>query len=579
MGAFTALIVGASPVAQSTDEGKAPETAIGIVTDEEGNPVPDAVVVLYGRPDPHAPLAAQTEEAMERDRTRTGPRGRFTLPRPSTGFFALRAETDDARSKIHRLPIPGVPLRLELRPLRTIHGEVHDAADAPVAGCRITVAADPVEHLAAVAPRLSGFLHLDETVATTDERGSFTLRTAQPGGAPTVLATPAGQVLRELPDEGPWQLKLDPVDRVLITVLDAEGEPVSGATVDRPFTAPGLRRELTTDADGFVEFENLGKPLYLEVRSGEHGTLRGIAEHFGRRLRKELTLEPLRTIQFRLVDGLDRPVAGREVLACGSIPLAFLDGRDLPGATTQLTRAARTDANGRVTLRYPFDPESRTSLWIEGGARPWSLAHLHVDPDALDGADLHLPATASIDGTVFDPEGVPCAGVAVVIVPALDPVLVSTTDSDALRMTISDSAGRFRFDGVESGMVGLTTLDTRFLPAWDTITVRPDAARRSFDLHQREGRRMAGRVLDRSGVPVAGARIMVETVGDLTSRRGPLIPLALGAISDADGSFSVPIEDGETEVMAWCWTFDGRNGVTEGPVPANLDQTLELVVR
>ncbi len=146
-------------------------------------------------------------------------------------------------------------------------------------------------------------------------------------------------------------------------------------------------------------------------------------------------------------------------------------------------------------------------------------------------------AAATLSGAVLDPSGAPITGA---IVAAYDERLQYTavrTDAAGAWSILDLPAGRWRVRAVMEEDDG-PNVDGFYPEAWDycdspALVLGPDDARSGIDVVLAVGGRIAGRVLDLDGVPVAGADVLatgVSTRAQLSSR---------ATTTDAEGRFTL----------------------------------------
>lgn len=258
------------------------------------------------------------------------------------------------------------------------------------------------------------------------------------------------------------------------------------------------------------------------------------------------------------IAGSGEPVANARMILCYELA----PGSNSWGSFFNVSRS--TDAAGhyaftglpvgRFCVAYTGFPPSGTvpSLFNGGASAPQSATPIDVDGTALSSdASVDFALTESVRGSVVDTlTGNPVAGSVVRI------------DGDGWSShTQTDADGSFRFLGLPPGELAVTAgatsgADFAYIPSSHSTTVTI-AATSTSDLPPLRLERDTvsfGRVVDRFGWPIAGAR--VEFWGD-SSEYG--WECRFTAIADADGRFS--------EQVAGSWTLRAS---AEGYVPAFL---------
>ncbi|MCC6334254.1 MAG: carboxypeptidase regulatory-like domain-containing protein [Myxococcales bacterium] len=273
----------------------------GVVVDEAGQPVADAVVELA------------SELASELTTAQTGDDGRFELEVVDLGDTPLSAWSAEAGSG-KALARPGQEVTIRLRAGATLELELIDLDGQRVAQSvelqhtetgvhRFGQTGDPVGRVAGLEP------------------GSWSVLITYPGRLPisqTVTLAP-DQVLR-------LTFRLDAGEAVEGRVLEANGSPVEGAQV----VGGGPTTAATTDAQGRFELHGLPK--------GEV-TLMAIAPE-GSRSASAALIAPARGVELRFEEQLH--VTGRVVDEAGR-----------PVQQYMLERSDVNDPSGRFDLHVP----------------------------------------------------------------------------------------------------------------------------------------------------------------------------------------------------------------------------------
>ncbi len=559
-----------------------PGVALGVVVDEAGKPIAGAPVTLLGRAEACAPPTSRRELLVEVGTTETDTRGRFSLPLPYRDLFAIEAGIEDvAISKLMAPVIPGSPITLRLRKVRELRGTVTDADGQPVPGAAL-VAFDPAEETVPALGRQLGTLINPLRRATyTDAAGEFSMHTALPAGATLAVATGHGSVIRELPEGPVCDIRLDAERRLLLTFLDPDGEPLPGVQLDVPFQPLLAASWATSDAEGELDALLLGSESLVRVRATDHSTIGLLIQQFPRRLSKEITLRPETWLRCRLLDRGGRPLPDRRILLAGEVELVPLPGPEPSSARVPLDHEARTDAQGYVDLPESMVADDGSALWIETGTQRWVLAASAATAEQLRGVELRVPRSSAIEGTVLDPDGVPRVGVGVLLQPLLDDDSYYFDLDPMTRVTITDSAGRFRFADAETGRHEVSTLDSEFLRSGRAVEVTEEGgdAPVVVEIRSRRGPIVEGRVLDSQGRGVPGAYVSVSSTSSEPDPDRPRNDMPVSVRADAEGRFRVPMEAGSVEVSASAWTVDGSHGWLDDTFDTTSGGPLEIVIR
>jgi hypothetical protein len=248
----------------------------GTVVDEDGSPVAQAEVLVY--------FAGYDDEAA---RVRTGSDGSFRLTGLPIGWFDLEARRPGYLS----FRIPGLELRPDSADLgalvltrgRRLEGRAIGPLGEPVEGAEVWVVPDGIA-------RARVWMAFDEAgpAAVTDQDGRFVLQGLNPRKVLGLDVCRPGYHTRwiwlERSEEGPVQVELARAARVSGRVIDPDGKPVAGASVDASlsgasrgdFTPPsspcphsGQFSSAKTDAEGRFTLEPLDGGLFEIVAQAQ----------------------------------------------------------------------------------------------------------------------------------------------------------------------------------------------------------------------------------------------------------------------------------------------------------------------
>ena len=436
--------------------------------------------------------------------------------------------TSTATASAWNVPGPGV----EERRVPSLSGRVLDAAGRPLSGARVSLARPlswtgsesglPTVETGASgsftlrAPELGstpgsapGHAGLDPTLA-------LDVHVERPGFAPELLPAPLGG--REL------TIALGAPSRLAGRVLDDRGAAVADAEVRlvRAWSDGGHYRLVDadrTDASGRYAFEQLPGGRYLvEIRPLElPAAVMGTDLSSGERVERDVMLHLGRRLRARLLDERGQPVVGARVRAVSRAAAATAVS---PLAELGLGVAqASSDAQGRFVLALG-ERDSQTGAQLEITAAGFATRTVALEQLAQD-AELRLrassPATAveaatprpsaattwaadTVRGLVVDVRGAPIGSAGVLLRSAGQPT----------RLAIADASGRFAFEGVDSQVCALWITPPTFdqAPGVHAIglgSVRP--GKTPLEVVLPPAAWTAGRVVDRRGQPVSGARV------------------------------------------------------------------------
>ena len=380
----------------------------------------------------------------------------------------------------------------------------------------------------------------------------------EPPNRPAPLAT------RSTPPEPPAAAPQDfapaPGGGVLLTVRDAEGRAVEGATVllrsragDRGNTYQ-TRATARTNTAGLVRFDQPAAPgdLVLAFKEGFCYVFQPFVDRAGKPV-SQLTLPPARTLAGVVRDNAGQPVADAEVrvfmtggragnqtnLGNASIPVA--------GTPLEAVLLTRSDAQGQFQFTLlPDQPEVQLKVAARGMGKTEVMTHATSTPANGPGDDLtriNLRPEARVAGRIIARvPGVSVAG-RTVFLTAITP----DTPESQREETISDGEGRFEFaqlSGTEAG-VGL-----EMRPTGGDWVARP-----ALRIPLEPGQTSGGLIELIAGVVVAGTLLGTDTnpiAGVAVAARFGGVFLgqftALTTTTDAAGSYRFRLPPGSTEI-------------------------------
>lgn len=476
-GVATVPATGSAPVVRFP----APRSRIVEVRDGQGKPVAGALLRLARRSWPVG---------------LTGPDGRIAMPIPARGELGLivedakglRLEVVMTQEAAEGTDVPAVTLKTPTMATGRVLGTSIGAGRQPIAGALVWSGG-------------SGWTR-------SGPRGDFEVR-APAGDEGRVEAVARGRMR----DVQPWRrdrndpltLILDPAGALAGQVVDEAGKPVAGARV-RTHTYRGEERTVWSGADGRFTLRQLpaGRPHEVTAVSEGFAPLTQSANvpAPGR------TAPPLRIVLGRGAAAVGRVVTGDGLPVAGA-ELSLAQLSDSTGFSDEEPVRAISDQAGR--FRFPnvspgvFDLQAKRA-----GFAPAFREGLEISAKSkeVDLGEIVLEAGAAIEGRVTDERGNPIA--------RADVFLSAEEDFGAFfgageRAVVTGADGRFRFPDLPRGRrFELMVTREGFAPAsLPGLEARPGSPLR---IELREGRTLAGRVVDADGEPVAEASIsLLET--------------------------------------------------------------------
>ncbi len=415
--------------------------------------------------------------------------------------------------------------------------------------------------------------------AVTDEEGTFELALQDPSSTVDVLVRAAGFAeawrLRRSPGET-LRVELSPPARLLLTVRDPDGAPIEGARVRlmRWFPEEAESRRATiaeSDAAGRVVFEGLEAARWSldVVAAGFEPKTLALEPSAGATMERGITLGRGLIWSGRVLDAATgRPLAG---VAVSSAPKrrsrGYMPTPEALGEGFLICDRTVTDAEGRYRVRAPYS-ESAMLVFRLAGRVP---ARLSI-PSGADGTlpDVRLLAPDKMVGRVVDAAGVGVTDAVVSLVqrsPHLLPARVTWTRTGG--------DGRFEIRGVVAAPGGwVLVTHSEQPPGAFGVPWMPDriAERDLGDLVLPAAGRLVGRVVDASGLPLAGVLVVAAPL----AADGRLPPLPRERVRTlADGSFVFPrLPAGRVIVGLADW--DGWRGARSVDVPPHGTQTVQL---
>jgi hypothetical protein len=313
--------------------------------------------------------------------------------------------------------------------------------------------------------------------------GSYSLTATAKGWAPaerTGITVVDGETFAGL------ELRLSPAAVSLSgTVSDAAGLPIPGAAVRALILGPGGRPDPTrayvslTDAHGVFDLGLLPRGYRIAVHGDGHA--RAVTTLWlGRPRQQHFRLPPAARIM-GTVFRHEVPVAG------AAVRLELVDRSVVPGPTIS------TAPSGTFSFQN-VQPGSYTISAMAGNLAGRTLKTVTVAAGARAKVAIQLLPRLAVFGTVVDHSG--------------NPVVDARVRGPQIRASASvDVSGRFTLEGFPPGAHELVTRASGFGTICTKLVVGDEAPEVRISLMSEA--RVRGRVLDRSGRPVAGASVMV----------------------------------------------------------------------
>ena len=324
------------------------------------------------------------------------------------------------------------------------------------------------------------------------------------------------------------------------TVVDPRGEPVAGAEIwgqGRHRSWPNAERLARTDSTGRFHVRGFAGNGVLGARAAGHlpsVTLEVRSMPVDERGHKTATLELGEAggrVSGHVLDPDGRPVAGASVHAGprGGGMVQLPDGR---WALEPGPAPARTDAQGAFLLHGDVSAGTHEVTVVARGYPAWQGEVVVVDGTTTS-LDVRLEHPASIAGRVVDAGGRPVAG-ARVLAAKESPgghYFHRFPPSEAR----SDEDGRFTVTWLAPGEreLNASVPDRPQLGKARGVVACEAGTTSACELVLDPGRRIAGRVVDAHGQPLAGWRVR----GHVDPRRGTNRPVV--STTDAEGAFEL----------------------------------------
>ena len=247
------------------------------------------------------------------------------------------------------------------------------------------------------------------------------------------------------------------------------------------------------------------------------------------------------------------PVANAEVVLCTSD--SFFTQAMQRFITQSRPVRARTDEEGYYELQgVPLNQEWR--VYADSGTHAPQLADPFVLTPTNDSArlDIHMFGGSSVSGIVVDPDGKPIEGADVVCIPAYSQLLSSMSTPQGFRDVHTDADGVFFIPDLTAGEYQVIGRKKGYQIALSGIPIHPDGRTPIKNLRvelqpvDRGKHRIVGEVVTASGMPIAGAQVVIEGVS-----LEQIEPIQEEQLTDDRGRFAfndLPASSYEMQVQA-----------------------------
>jgi beta-lactamase regulating signal transducer with metallopeptidase domain/protocatechuate 3,4-dioxygenase beta subunit len=463
----------------------------------------------------------------------------------------------------------------------TLHGEVVDGNEKPVAGATVALLAFDGKH----------------ATAQSDANGDFELRTDRREVTDTTLvaSTADGANLGFFEYSGnpeaynrrqPTRLVMKPAKSIDVRVVDASGRPVADAVVGVVVSYRGiasgrsntegkcaLRVPANAPLQNIYAFKS-GKGLDYVV----FPTVAPAATNDGPQppdLSRPVTLQlsGARTIRIMLVDPEGKPIKG-----VGVTPWIFQKPQWSHGNDLNICGVADfhvdTDAAGVATFDWIPTWDKETPIFWTLDLDRWTSPRIEWDA-ATDTAVkvVQLQRRVPVRGRVRHADGRPVAGASV------DAQCNVASDEGAPRQTSTDDQGRFEIRVAPGGAYTFALTDNRWAaPPATGVDVQPDKPVKDVEIRLfKSATRLHGQLtVGPDKKPWAGQGVSMTPLGSQGERIEPFVNR--WATTDADGRYSFAVGPGEYKVSATASGVEQHVSVTDQKdVICNLHSKRELL--
>lgn len=543
----------------------------GMVTDTRGTPLDKAEIRIATRRASFGSFDTTLSfpEEFEAEAVRTGPDGTFRIPdlRRGKTYKLVARHPGHVEANVPNVQAPTPePVRIELRPARTLFGRVVDPEGEPVRGADVFWVEDFRLSVAGGMPDVAGGLR---SQAFTDAEGFFEIGGLEPGPIHLEVSAPGYKPKRlsavQIPEDRDAERLTITLDRgafMDVRVLDSAGEPVAGAWVRAfpespadlsPFLLASSLRSLepATDGEGRVRIEIQGPGRY-----------RISARGWDREASTLVEVEPGKTpqVELRLKEGaqLSGRVTGEDGWGIAGARVVF--GTDKPDQAYETS--VESDADGSFLSPPMEDGAYRLRAEKTGFAQPSGPLELEVAGRPVTGIELRLAEDGTSGGTLsgrllgLAPDEAAQAQIEATRAGHLLPVFGRAT-----------AEGTYRLTELSPGFWTVRASTPAGRRAAGTVQLDPGAPEAVLDLDF-TGFTLTGQVLA-DGSPLTGAAVWL-------ARQDRELQAVDATATAADGSFT--LQNLRPGTYALILELDGAPGDVQ-PLEITEDREVRIEIR
>ena len=480
------------------------------------------------------PVAGATVASDDEHRATTDEKGKAKLEPVHPGWIRIEAQAPGYAPASSFLTIGSGgatgQLTITLRKGYAVSGKVVDESGKPVAKAKVDASSG-----------MWDFGGGDSDAVHTDDKGQFTFPALAPGQHTLTAVDGEHAPARS----SPITVKDRAVTGVVITmkagtrvagkVVDKDKNPVPFATVRMKGTGPNewmaQARQATTDKDGVFELRGLPRMTHQARAESDVAASKIVEVDLDAKAEVtalELVLDVSGTIAGIVVDDTGQPVPEVSVNAFPDI----LGGGNTEGLALAGLSSATTDGGGGFVIHGL--PDGAYRLWASRASAGFGEWGQHGTPAKTGdkAVKITLPAPGGLKGTIAI-DGVAEA-------PALASVQVGQQPPTPAR------AGVFELKDVAAGTYDVTFRGPEFAELVKRdVKIEPGKVTDLGKVTVYKGRKLAGKVVDKAGNAVAGAKIRVgEMLFNAEGQEGQMEQFeemggVRSAVSDQSGEFTI----------------------------------------